>query len=128
MTSPPPADSPKDLVKGHSSAPEATNPFASSASISVSVPESIEIRLVDASVLADYEIWVFLTSVLWGAVIGFLVALVQAPAGDKSRFTAITVVFAVCMILCVGMAIHKRRKLAGKSRRVRFKVGDAIHD
>ncbi len=42
--------------------------------VNVTVPETLEIPLVNASVLADYEAWLFMASVLANAVIGFRVA------------------------------------------------------
>src|SRR4051812_32193192 len=58
---------------------EATdNPLAGGLSISVYVPETIEIKMVDASVLSAYEIWVFIASILASTTVGFWVAYTQA--------------------------------------------------
>lgn len=118
----------QDLVSHPSGKPPTANPFAHAANITLSVPESVEIKLVDASALADYEIWVLLTSILSSAVIGFLVAIVQSPESDRSRYVAITIVFLLLLIACASMAIYKRRKLSSKARRIRFQVGDPIRD
>ena len=92
----------------------------------MSVPDSVEVKLVDASALGDYEVWVLLTSILSSAVTGFLVAIVQATEAERSRFIAITVVFALLAVVCGIMAVSKRTKLTNNARRVRFKIGDAI--
>jgi predicted membrane protein len=118
----------QDLVSHPSDKPATTNPFAHSANITLSVPETVEVRLVDASALGDYEVWVLLTSILSSAVTGFLVALVQATAPDRGRFTSITCVFGALMLVCGVMAMVKRRKLSSKARKVRFKVGEPIAD
>jgi type III secretory pathway component EscS len=113
---------------GRSRAPSA-NPFAHSANITVSVPETVEIRLVDASALSDYEIWSFLTSILSSAVIGFGVAYFQATtAFEKSQHLSITLVFLCLMLVCAIMAWHKRKRLSAKARRVRFRVGEPMTD
>jgi len=118
----------QDLVAYPSQKAPTANPYAHAANITVSVPESVEVRLVDASALADYEVWVLLASILSSAVIGFLVALVQASDSERGRFIYITIVFAVLMLVCGAMAIAKRNKLSNKARKVRFRVGEAISD
>ena len=117
-----------DLVAHPSSQAPSANPFAHAANITVSVPESVEVKLVDASALADYEVWVLLTSVLSSAVTGFLVALVQSPAADSGRFAWITAVFGVLMLICAGMAIGKRTRLGKKARRLRFRIGEQMNE
>lgn len=128
MTSP--SDSEKlhdDLVA--SQRPPSVNPFAQSANILVSVPETVEIRLVDASALVDYEVWTFLSSVLSSAVIGFGVAFFQATnSADRHNYLAIDIVFCALLVLCVSTAAFKRRKLAAKARRLRFRVGEPMPD
>lgn len=118
----------QDLVAHPSTKLSTGNPFAHTATITLSVPESVEVKLVDASALADYEVWVVLTSILSSAVTGFLVAIVQAAALDQARYVSITVVFGILMLVCAIMAVVKRRKLSNKARKVRFRVGEQIGD
>lgn len=118
-----------DLVADKSSAKPSPNPFATAASISVSVPETVEIKLVDASALADYEVWSLLTSILSSAVVGFTVASVQASGqGIQHALFAVTGTFAILTAICGVMAVVKRRKLTTKTRRLRFRVGDQVDD
>ncbi|WP_422450691.1 hypothetical protein [Endozoicomonas sp. ALB091] len=63
-----------DLTDRQSSLPNSSNPLASASNITVTVPESVGVKLVDASTLGDYEIWSLLTSILSSAVVGFFVA------------------------------------------------------
>ncbi|GLS97883.1 hypothetical protein [Piscinibacter gummiphilus] len=118
----------QDLVAHPSKKPPTSNPFAQSASITLSVPDSVEVKLVDASALGDYEVWIFLTSILSSAVTGFLVAIVQAAESDRSRYVAITFVFGLLALVCGCMAFNKRHKLTSKARRVRFSIGDPMSD
>jgi hypothetical protein len=118
----------QDLVAHPSEKPPTANPFAQSASITLSVPDSVEVKLVDASALADYEVWIFLTSILSSSVTGFLVAIVQASDSDRGRYVAITFVFGLLAVVCGYMAFSKRHKLTSKARRVRFSIGAPMSD
>ena len=117
-----------DLVAHPSNKALSANPFAQSANITLSIPESVEIKLVDASALADYEVWVLLTSILSSAVTGFLVALIQANDDERGRYMATTVIFAVLMLVSAWMGHYKRKKLSNKARKIRFRVGEQLAD
>lgn len=119
----------EDLVAEKSTAKPSPNPFAGAANISLSVPETVEIKLVDASALADYEVWFLLTSILSSTVVGFVVAWVQSQ-GQKIQGTlfAISVVTSLIMLVCGIMAFCKRRKLTTKTKRVKFRVGDQVDE
>lgn len=111
---------PEDLPQ----APETKNPVAASLNILVSIPETIEIKMVDASVLADYEVWFFISSVLASATVGFLVATIQAVAAKQSA-TAVgcmTGTFFVLLLISIGMTFYKRNKLRKKAKQVKLKV------
>lgn len=117
----------EDLVARPSTAKPSPNPFAHAASISVSVPETVEVKLVDASALADYEVWVLLTSILSSALIGFAVAAVQAAGKpEQASLIAVSVVWLLLMIVCGVTALVKRRRLAAKAKRLKFAVGDQV--
>lgn len=118
----------EDLVAHPSGQRPTANPFAQSANITLSIPETVEVKLVDASVLADYEIWILLTSILSSAVAGFVVAIVQAPANDQGRYIANAVIFALLMIGAAFMGYYKRKKLSSNARKIRFRVGDQLPD
>lgn len=118
----------EDLVEHPSAKAPTANPFAQSANITLSIPESVEVKLVDASALADYEVWVLLTSILASAVTGFLVALIQASEDERGRYIATTVVFGTIMLISAWMVHYKRKKLSGKARKIRFRVGEQLVD
>jgi len=92
------------------------------------MPETMEIKLVDASALADYEIWFLLTSVCSSAVIGFLVATEQATKDQLNQMIAITVVFAIIALICMITAIFKRNHLRRKTKSVKFKLGEILDE
>ena len=115
------SDSGEDLDT--SSAPQSSaNPF----NVTVSIPEVLEIRMVDASVLADYEVWFFISSLLSSAVVGFLVAFFQSypEPGETGRpsasLLATTLMFAVLLVISVAMTLMKRRQMRKRSKPLRL--------
>lgn len=107
------------------------NPLAEHLSITVSLPDTIEIKMVDARVLEDYEIWFFLSSLLFGAVIGFGVPFCQSletsngsdtSKGSDTLLGVITAVWAVLFVVCLIVALNKRHILKSKSKVVPFKA------
>lgn len=128
MSSPDRSPEHADLVQQPSSAPPAPNPLAQSANVMVSVPESVEVRLVDAGVLGDYEVWALVSSILSSAVVGFLVAFFQAPSGEGGVYLAITAVFAFLLLVSAATATIKRRRLNSRVKRIRFRLGEQIED
>lgn len=119
----------EDLTTSTRPKAPSANPFAHSANITVSVPETVDIRLVDASALADYEVWSLLTSILSSAVVGFAVAYLQArTAFERTQHLVITLVFLCLMLVCAIMSWHKRRRISAKARQVRFRIGEPMPD
>ena len=116
----------EDLVSSPSSAPSAPNPFARAANITVSVPESVEIRLVDASALSDYEVWSLTTSILSSAVIGFFVAFCQAATGTGQSLLWTALVFLLLTVISGLMALSKKRRLTKNTRKMSFRIGEPI--
>ena len=117
-----------DEVDAYTRSPSADNPVSDSFNIVVSVPESIQIKMVDASALADYEIWVFIASLLSNAVVGFLVAYFQAIDSKSVSATYIgwtTMMFTALFVLATATAIYKRTFLKRKGRDIRLKTSGA---
>lgn len=118
-----------DLVAEKSTAKPSPNPFAHAASISVSVPETVEIKLVDASALADYEVWFLITSILSSAVVGFGVATIQAHGQPiQGMLLWVTIALGALVLVAGVMAFVKRRKLTARTKRLKFRVGDPVDD
>ena len=105
---------------------EATsNPLAEHLNITVSLPDTIQIKMVDARVLEDYEIWFFISTLLFGAVIGFGVPFLQsceAAKGGDALLGAITGVWLVLFAVSFIVALRKRHALKCKSKEVTLKV------
>lgn len=108
--------------------PVGPNPIGDSFNISVLVPEEITIRMVDASALADYEIWFFLSSLLASAFVGFLIPCMQAHEANTPSATAlfwITILVGVLFAVSFVMAIAKRRSLRKRGRSMKLKTSQA---
>lgn len=108
--------------------PPAANPQDDLFNIVVSVPDNIKIRMVDASALGDYEIWVFIASILSNAVVGFLVAYFQAIDAKSASTSYIGwtwLVFFVLFALAIGTAIAKRLSLKQKGRDIKVRTSSA---
>ncbi len=104
------------------------NPFAHSANVTISVPESVEVRLVDASTLSDYEVWFFFASLLGSTWMAFFVACLQAPPTQRDIFIIIDIVFLLLFVFALGMTLSKRHKIKARTRQVRYRVGDQVQD
>lgn len=84
-------------------------------SVTLSVPKILHVPLVNASVLSDYEAWIFVASVLANAVVGFLVA---GLTNKDTALLTITLVFSILFVLAITMAFSKRRQLREKTTNV----------
>jgi len=100
-----------------------SNPLASNLNITLSVPDTIEIKMVDASALSDYEIWFFIASLLFGVVTGFAVPFIQSIEIKTDWLLGVNaLIFLSLFIIALAMAIKKRNQLKKKSRTVDLKV------
>ena len=54
-----------------------SNPLANQFNVVVSVPQAVNVKLVDASLLSEFEIWMYLSSVLLNISTGFWVSYTQ---------------------------------------------------
>jgi F0F1-type ATP synthase assembly protein I len=102
------------------------NPVANNLNITVSLPESIEIKMVNASVLADYEIFLFISSAFVSVFVGFFTAYFQDTT--KLYLLVNTLVFFVISIVFIIVTFRKRKSLNSKTKNIRLKLGDEITD
>lgn len=97
------------------------NPFAGGMTVSITVPETVEVRMVDATSLSDYEWHFFISSLLGSALVGFLIASLQADEKTRVPFIAFTVVLGVLFVASVIWTIVKRVRLAAKAKTVQLR-------
>ena len=115
-----------DAVEAALTTASESNPLAGSSELMISVPETVEVRLVDAGVLSDYEVWAFVSSILSSTVIAFAVAWLQAPDGEGGVYLANALVFGVLLIVAGITARAKRKRLNSGVKRLRFRIGEQV--
>jgi hypothetical protein len=104
------------------------NPLAN---ITLILPETIDVRLVNASALNEYEIWFGITGMLSSATVGFFVAFVQTPperGNSTAAFFWAAIMFGVLFMITGIAAIYKRWQLTQKTKRVRLTVGSPVDE
>lgn len=103
-----------------------TNPLAGSLNLMISVPETIRVKMVNASVLGDYEIWFFISSLLSNALVGFLVAYLQDTT--KTALLAMTLVWAALFVVTTVTTVVKRTSLRKRSKEISFRAVESKPD
>ena len=89
--------------------------------ISLHVPENIEIQMVDSTQLIHYEIWFSFAAVVLSVAAGFMVACIQDPNPDtKPIFGVVSVIFLVIFLFCLVMTFANRRALRKKRKIVKL--------
>lgn len=112
----------------YSSEAPTENPLGNSFNITVSVPDRINIKMVDASILEDYETWVFIASLLSNAVVGFVVAYFQAidsEAATRSHIGWTAIIFVALCVISLITAFRKRYTLRKAGRDITLKTAGA---
>ena len=116
--------------------PEGTKPKSGTESnpldafdIMVSIPDKLEIKMVNASILSEYEIWIFISSLLSNAVIGFWVAY----ATNTNVVTNVillwnSIIFTILFIVTLFVALRKRYLLSKKSKTIKLKTSKVESD
>lgn len=98
------------------SPPPPGGPYNAPFAVNISFPESVVIKMVDATALNDYEIGLFFSSVFASAFFGFLVGFFQAPANEAKLYGVIAIVFAIVTLFFFGWALMKRRRMTSRSK------------
>lgn len=106
---------------------EQLNPLGNELDIMVSIPETLEIKMVNASILSDYEIWFFISSVLASVMVGFWVAKIQNVVKEiDSILFWNSVVFTLLFIFATITAFIRRKKLNEKSKTIKLKASKSL--
>lgn len=92
--------------------------FAERLNILVSVPETIEVELVNSATLDEYEFRAFLASFFSTAVVGILVATIQS--GLSFPLGLCGIVFVISCAVCAISAHRKRQQLKQKAKKIRL--------
>lgn len=89
--------------------------------ISLHVPENIEIQMVDSTYLGQYEIWFSSAAVILSVFSGFMVAWIQdTNPATRPVFFGVSLIFAAIFVFCFVMTITSRRALRKKRKVVKL--------
>jgi nitric oxide reductase large subunit len=103
-------------------AQQSSNPLSDGLNITVSVPESVDIKLVNASALTDFEIWIYISSILSNAVVGFWISDAQNTVTTSEKILWwISLVFSLLFGISLLVAFLKRLQLSRKSKKYTIK-------
>lgn len=95
---------PQDLVQ---------NPIGEGLDVEVRIPKKIEIKMVDASSLNEYEVWLFIASLTCNFLVGFVVATIsEEDSRIRSILTIIDFFWGVLLIVALLMVHAKRKKMS----------------
>jgi len=106
--------------------PSETQRYDAPFNVNISFPESIIIKMVDASALHDYEFGLFISSLFSTAFVGFLVAYFQTPNDDLVQaklFGIATIIVGVVTVAFFICALMKRSKMTARTRAFKLKTG-----
>lgn len=102
------------------------NPLCKGLNVNVSMPETFEIRMVEASGLADYEIGLYTSSLIFSVATGFLVAYLQEPV--KTYLLTNAIIFSLFFFLIFTFSLIKRSKLTKTTKVVKLKAQETLED
>lgn len=92
--------------------------------VEVSFPETVTIRMVDASALGDYEFGIVVSGFCCNAAVGLLVAAITV-SGRAVSLGIMSALFWVLTILFLIWSLVKRAAIKTKERVVKLRGGDA---
>lgn len=97
------------------------NPIGKELRVEVSMPEKFDIKMVDASTLSDYELWLFIASLICNFLVGFVVATIS-NADDNTRglYIGIDIMLGVFFIISVILVIVKRKKMSFETKTIKL--------
>ena len=99
------------------------NPLGDAFNVMISIPEKVEIKMVDATSLADYEIWIFISTILSSAMIGFWVAYFQNSNPDTAGILYWnSIVLSILFVTTLIVSLSKRYKMNKRSKTINLKT------
>lgn len=98
-----------------------SNPLASNLKVRLSVPASIDIEIVEATHLKEYEIWAVVSSLMLNLLVGFVVAATTNTVKERTVLLwAISAIFFLLLIGAVIIMIVYRKKISRDKQTVRM--------
>jgi hypothetical protein len=99
------------------------NPVGDGLEIEVSIPKKIEIKMVNASNLNDYELWGVITSVFCNFLVGFLIATISNTVEERHTLLwSITAIFTSFVLFSGYMTYKKRKQMTIKEKMIKMNM------
>lgn len=99
------------------------NPLGSALAITVQMPQEIEIQMVNAANMTDYQVWSGISAFLSNVVVGFFVAaLTHSDNEVKKILWIMTGIFSILLVIAAWMAIRKIRAMKKDQKPIKFEV------
>jgi hypothetical protein len=120
-----------EQIEPNPQSPVVTNPARQAFNITVSVPEQITIKMVDASGLSDYEVNLYISSLAFGAFCGLLVATIQearSGSGLAWPFGTFTALALLTFSAFLFMALRKRAIITKSGKEIKLETTGATID
>ena len=102
------------------------NPIVRNLDISISLPKNIEIKMVNASTLNDYEMFMIATTILISSFVGFFVAFIQNTA--QMQLLYFSLVLLVLSFISTTIMLKKRKQMTEKTRVIKLKIDEEIFE
>ena len=89
------------------------NPMYQGMNVNLNIPEKIDITMVEAKSLGDFELWTFLVSLISNFLVGFSVAWATAPEAtngmpsNKYVYGCVSLCFLILLILFGCILVYK---------------------
>ena len=98
-----------------------SNPIATSVQVRLSMPDSFDIEMVEASRLREYEIWAFVASLMINFMVGFTVAAATNTVQERMILLwAISVIFFLFSLGSIIMMLKYRRKISQAKQTIKM--------
>jgi len=116
------------MEPNHNNSQGEQNPLADAFNIMVSIPDKLEIKMVNASILSDYEVWIFISSLISNGAIGFWVSYATNTntAIDKFLFWN-SILLTILLFVALFVALRKRYQLNKKSKDIKLKTSSVAN-
>lgn len=105
------------------------NPLGQRLQFKLRMP-AVEVRMVNAAALSDYEIWIFVASLASSAGVGFLVAYVQSGGSDgrhlNTTLLVIAVIFVILAVVAIVRALILRKTMTRDAKTYRMTASEEL--
>jgi len=108
-----------------------SNPTGTNFSVNVSMPECIEIEMVNANSLSDYEHWGKITSVMSNLLVGFFVGYLtvdDTKTDVKQILLCLSGLFLLFVVYSIYTAWQKRKLMKSNTKKVQMLATEVVKE